>query len=296
VTVYAPGADGDVAPVKTISGPATGLGSPAGLFVDKVGRIYVANESPVSVTVYSPAASGNSSPILTISGAATVLDGPRAVTVDKKDRLYVANWNNHTVTTYRKNADGNASPARTIGGLATGLFLPGGIDVDAGGNVYVADEGGAVSVFGPKADGNAAPKVRLAGPKSRLLEGRGLRVDNDNRVTVVDSDFPGVLTFKALVVVKPGKTGKVKVSGKAGANKRTVSWATPEATGGQVKSYQVVVKDGKKTIYKKNLKKKRHSLVLQQSQLGNGKHTAFVRAKNKAGFGPFVSKKFPVRQ
>lgn len=62
VTVFASGAMGDVAPVRTIAGPRTGLRFPSAVAVDARGQRYVANRAANSVTVYSSNARGNAAP------------------------------------------------------------------------------------------------------------------------------------------------------------------------------------------------------------------------------------------
>src|SRR5690349_10364966 len=60
VTVYARTANGDVAPLRTISGAATGLNLPEGLAVDSVNNeLVVANVGGNSITVYAWSANGN---------------------------------------------------------------------------------------------------------------------------------------------------------------------------------------------------------------------------------------------
>lgn len=77
VTVYAPGADGDVAPTRNISGSKTQLADPFGIALDTSGNIYVASYGTYSnygsVTVYAAGANGNVAPIRTISGPNTDL-------------------------------------------------------------------------------------------------------------------------------------------------------------------------------------------------------------------------------
>ena len=67
---------GNVAPLRTISGAATGLDFPDGVDVDTSGNIYVSNRFGGSVTEYAPAASGNAAPTATIAGGSTGLSAP----------------------------------------------------------------------------------------------------------------------------------------------------------------------------------------------------------------------------
>jgi sugar lactone lactonase YvrE len=117
VRVYRPGARGNVAPLRTITGSATRLNGPMGVAVDRAGNIYVANEwgtGPGSVTVYRAGANGDARPLRILAGAATGLGAPAAVALDPHDTLYVVNAAG-SVTVYEPGASGNAAPVRTIG-------------------------------------------------------------------------------------------------------------------------------------------------------------------------------------
>src|SRR5580704_1217890 len=80
LTVYAAGANGNVAPIRTISGSNTGLNEPFGIAVRGT-TMYVANESNSTVTVYGATANGNVSPIRTIGGSNTGLNGPTGIAI-----------------------------------------------------------------------------------------------------------------------------------------------------------------------------------------------------------------------
>jgi len=63
-------ANGDVAPVRMIKGPATGLDGPSGIFIDtKRNEIWVANWDNHTATVYSRTAEGNVAPLRTMRSA-----------------------------------------------------------------------------------------------------------------------------------------------------------------------------------------------------------------------------------
>jgi 6-phosphogluconolactonase (cycloisomerase 2 family) len=81
VTVYAKDANGDVAPIRTISGSNTGIDGPNGIAVDSDDNVYVAEYFTDSVTEYAKNAHGNVAPIRTISGSNTLLDEPAGLTV-----------------------------------------------------------------------------------------------------------------------------------------------------------------------------------------------------------------------
>jgi DNA-binding beta-propeller fold protein YncE len=116
ITVYSRTARGNVAPVRAIQGPTTGLNLPLGLYLDSAsGQIAVANSGDKSVLFFDKNAKGNAAPVRMIQGPATGLDGPTGIFIDtKRGELWVSNWDNHTATVYARTAEGNAAPLRTM--------------------------------------------------------------------------------------------------------------------------------------------------------------------------------------
>jgi hypothetical protein len=81
VTVYAPDATGNVAPIRTISGSKTGLTYSTQVALDASRFIYVTNRDASSVTVYAPSANGNVAPVRTVSGSKTLLNAPAGISL-----------------------------------------------------------------------------------------------------------------------------------------------------------------------------------------------------------------------
>ncbi len=130
VTVYAAGANGDVAPIRTITGPNTKLSDPSGIALDSNGNIYVTNFHQPSVTVYAAGANGNVAPIRTISGPNTRLKSPDGIALNAGGSVYAMNFpengkpRDNRVTVYAEGASGNVRPIHIIHGLKTGLNGP----------------------------------------------------------------------------------------------------------------------------------------------------------------------------
>jgi uncharacterized repeat protein (TIGR01451 family) len=176
VTQYAPGADGDVAPITTISGANTGLAGPGYVAFDPAGRILVTNYLADTVTKYAPGASGDATPVATIAGPNTGLSAPLSIVVDAGGRIIVANGSG-SVTVYAPDASGDATPIATIAGPNTLLdFTAGGT---VGGAVALGTEpqGNLLMAVGPTnrivqhartASGDVAPLVTIAGPSTAL--------------------------------------------------------------------------------------------------------------------------------
>jgi 6-phosphogluconolactonase (cycloisomerase 2 family) len=129
VTVYAPGANGDVAPTARIAGSSTGLSDPQDIAVDVSGKMYVANYVDDSVLVFALGAHGNVAPIARIAGSHTRLSAPLRVALDAKGRLFVlidafTPQSEFKLLVFRANATGDVKPLRVIDSPGSG----GGLD------------------------------------------------------------------------------------------------------------------------------------------------------------------------
>jgi len=79
VTVYAPGANGNVAPLWTIEGHATTFDVVDKIHLDPTDEPFVTNDA--AVDVFSAMASGNVAPVRTITGSATTLVNPAGLDI-----------------------------------------------------------------------------------------------------------------------------------------------------------------------------------------------------------------------
>lgn len=105
----------------------TGVDAPAGVAVDKIGTLYVANGGNSTVTVYPK---GKSSPSLTISSG---ISSPYGIAVDSKGNVFVSNLGTNDITAY---AAGSTTPYETINFNSYGQAV--GVGVDAKDNIWVA--------------------------------------------------------------------------------------------------------------------------------------------------------------
>lgn len=176
VNAYAAGVGGNVAPVRSIRGPATKLYYAYGIATDSGGAVYVADGYPSNccVTVYAAGATGNVKPARTIQGSRTGLYVPVGIALDSHANIYVLNAEGsptRSVTVYAAGATGNVKPIRMIVGQKTGLYAaPVGIAVDPSGRLYVLQSGttNSISVFAPGANGNVAPVRVISGSKTGM--------------------------------------------------------------------------------------------------------------------------------
>jgi hypothetical protein len=186
ITEYGPGASGDIAPFRTISGPNTGLFLNDDISLASDGTLYVGNVSPSAtfpVVVFAPGAHGSATPIRNIGGMGTGLSGPSDVEVGLGGDLFVANGGfPESVEVFAAGANGPAAPLRVITGSNTGLQFPDDLATDASGKVYVTNGAvssavpGSVVVFAAGANNNVAPQTTLFGPTTTLVTPEGIAV------------------------------------------------------------------------------------------------------------------------
>jgi hypothetical protein len=201
VTAYLWPNAGNASPIRTLSGPATGLSHAQGLALDfRYNELVVLNAIPPSVNVYSRTASGDAAPLRTLSGPATGLSQPWDLALDYTNLeggpgvgvLYVANLG--SVTAHPWPNAGNASPIRTLSGPATQLASPSGLVLDLANDELVVVNGDlsnpSVTVYSRTDSGNTGPLRILAGAVTGLSAPTGVAVTASVRA-VVDRDFNG---------------------------------------------------------------------------------------------------------
>ncbi len=167
VLVFPLSANGNTAPLRTITGAQTGLSQPIGVAMDSQGNLYVANRGGSTVTVYAPMANGNVAPLRTLT--ATTMGAPEGLAMAVGDDLFVAACPSCGETPGGDTAvfhfpAGATTNDFVIEGANTDLSSPVGIAlgdvVPASGQqpLYVANSfGGDVVTFSPGATGNATP-------------------------------------------------------------------------------------------------------------------------------------------
>ena len=207
ILVYAAGATGSAAPIRTIVGSATGLSYAICLTVDATGLLYVCGNSN-TISVFSPTANGNAAPIRVISGSTTLLNNPYRIAVDATGNIYVGNGEAGIgrILIFSAGATGNAAPA-ILTGAATNLGNAFGLAFDSAGNLYVISHpvGTTSGVFGilefaPGAIGNVAPIKTIAGNATGIFEHTGIAVDAVGNIYTVGADN---VTFAPKVAVFP---------------------------------------------------------------------------------------------
>jgi len=136
VEVFAPQAQGDTAPIRSIQGSNTGMIGNAGIAADRKGDVYVPVAGYNVLLVFAAGANGNVPPSQAIGGGNTQLFIPLGIAVDRKDTIFAINQATGGgsgimgVTVYPAGATGNVSPIQMITGSHTKFHWPNAIAVD----------------------------------------------------------------------------------------------------------------------------------------------------------------------
>jgi sugar lactone lactonase YvrE len=210
-----------VAPIDSISGPATDLYSPEGLALDSSHNIYVADQGdacggcggmPASVFVY-PALGGSgwsggtysAAPIDTITGSNTDLYWPEGLALDSSGNIYVADDIASSVFVYPalggsgwSGGTYSADPIDTIYGASTLLSYPIGIALDSSRNIYVADTS-SVFVYAALGGSGWSGGTYSGSPSSASISTtmttslgypQGIALDSSGNIYVADEGGP----------------------------------------------------------------------------------------------------------
>ncbi len=224
ITVYSPRSNGNVAPVRVISGPATLLLSPEGVAVDSSGRLFVSSSAAgphrsfgAAVLIFAPGSSGNVAPFASIDlDCAKIAPGP--ITLGSNGNVYVATrWNSDTRTegiaafTQQDQGTGNSlnlkpivvhhltgppttegytgqclTPILNIAGEKLQIFGGGGIAVDPDGNMYVTNgNSDSIAVFKAGADGNVVPSYTIESP-TQISSPSSVAIGPDGKIYVAN--------------------------------------------------------------------------------------------------------------
>ncbi len=195
VNAFALSANGDAAPIATLSGALTGLNGIGALAFDSVGELWVASANNDALEQFAPGATGNVAPTRVVTGPNTGLVTPAGINLDSAGRLYVTESAANAVAIFPAGAAGNTPPLATISGPHTMLSAPVGITT-SGGKIWVANQGNnTLTGYPSTASGDQAPSSTISGPTTELSTPAGLGLDSSGNLLVADLFGSSVLKF-----------------------------------------------------------------------------------------------------
>jgi WD40 repeat protein len=130
ILVFSRTANGNVAPLRVITGAATELGTAVmPLFLDLENDEIITASDTSALLVFARTANGNTAPIRSIKGAATLLNSDMAEPFSdwETDLIYIADYTNGKILAFPRLGTGNIAPTRIIAGGLTGLNSPWGL-------------------------------------------------------------------------------------------------------------------------------------------------------------------------
>jgi hypothetical protein len=168
ILVFSPGADGNVAPARTITGPTTGMQAVLALGLDS--SEVAEADATQKVFFFDPLATGDVAPTRTLSTGSGLATG---MALGSNGKLFVAQYNfsSSALVAWAPGASGTTAPLATVTGPTTKITAIGGVAAAPDGTTFVANAdptGAAVLVFAASATGDAAPLRTIAGPTTTL--------------------------------------------------------------------------------------------------------------------------------
>ena len=268
---FAPGAHGNAAPIRVITGPKTKLVpngialTPNGkhLWVTRRDETLMGPEQP-GLQEFSTHSSGNVAPVAVIDGGRTRVDSPVGIVIDAMGDLIVtdvlyAQTVTSTVLTFGPHAQGDAKPSRVLAGPKTGLDQPFYPVLAAKGDLWLPNNGNdAVERFAAGAHGDASPNRTLAGSATTL-------------------SGPSAVAVYTL----PPRVPRALRAHRLSHRRIRLTWRAPAHTGGGLLGYRVSRKASKHGKWQLEATIKRRSLTT--SRLAVGRYAYRVAAYNEAG-------------
>ena len=206
IHVYAPGAIGRAAPIRTISGSVnTGVQQPTGIALEAAGNIFVAEQGGSNlrsaILKFSPESDGDVAPVARIPSmnppssdapSNTQLRRASGVAVDPSGRIYVADPLGNSLLIFDPGSDGDVAPAEII---SYGLHQPQQVALGPDQSVFVSNymSTDSVVVYSPAPTSSSAPVRTISSPD--LSAPFGMAVDGLGQLYVADSTLDSVVVF-----------------------------------------------------------------------------------------------------
>jgi hypothetical protein len=165
IDVFARGATGDAAPMRTITGTTTNaFGFMQAITADEEGNVYLANfnpfDDPFNAVGLRPGVNSylqHRTQALLAPAVPSAMAAPQATPMNANNAFP---WASSGIYVFSAGASGNVAPRAYIGGTETGVFEPEDIAVDEVANIYYTDwHGGTPTAlaFHAGAKGNTGP-------------------------------------------------------------------------------------------------------------------------------------------
>ena len=257
VKVFSASADGDVAPVKALSGSASRVA------FDASGRLYVADHNASEIRTYEAGFADGASPIKTLKGGSSGLSRLTDLAFDSSGRMYVAIESPSSVRVFSTSYQTISFPAIADTTLAASRVTPSASASSSEAVTFTTTTPGVCTSGG--ANGASISLVGTGTCTVRASQGGNATW---NPATPVDRSF--------VITDAPG--APTSASAIAGDAQATLSWSAPASDGGAaITSYTAIASPGGATCTTS-------STSCTITGLANGtSYTFTVTATNSAG-------------
>ncbi len=199
--------NGDVAPIRTIAGAATGIDAPYGIgFNDLAGEVYVGNTGANQILMFDATGEGDIAPLAVIGGDQTGLDAPTQIAYNSNSgQLITINENSDLGPSQilffpellPDGSDGNIPADSAIYGEHAGLQGGDGVTIDyLHQELFVVDGTSAsIRVFRLGDADNSYPVRIITGADTLISYADRLAIDYDHDEIFVTDQINGLLEF-----------------------------------------------------------------------------------------------------
>jgi hypothetical protein len=187
VGLFATGADGDVAPQRTLADGGEPM-VPFGVALAG-DELIVADWGHNAIKFFAFDARSGAGPRRQIRGAATGLSAPASLAVAGNE-LFVVQQGTGTVEVFRLDAQGNVAPTRILNVPEAWQIASDGVDL------YVTTNRDMILVYAQNATGSTAPSRTIRGPLTGILRASGIAV-HDGEIFLADSGAGQIRVFVA---------------------------------------------------------------------------------------------------
>jgi sugar lactone lactonase YvrE len=189
---FAPGAHGNVAPIRVIKGAATTLTDSYPVELDGSGNIWAAEFNNNTLLEFAAMANGNVAPLRTIStpSAGDLSDPDGLALVPGENRIWVGNDTSSVITKFATTANGSVSPAQRIVGSNTGITFSHDLALSPDGRHLWEADGGTRTLreFTTTGVDNRAPVRTISVGAENVHYPEGIAVDAAGNVWTGDYD------------------------------------------------------------------------------------------------------------
>jgi sugar lactone lactonase YvrE len=202
ILIFAPGSNGNVAPIKSIGSDCGFLTTTGPIALDANANIYVGDYDKIVFFVHNDLFADKREvlcmpPAFQISGSQTGIKEITGISVDSVGDIFVTDSESDSVSAFQSGDNGDIEPSATIA-TANQIFEPTGVALDSSGRIYVANGNrdrtvsDTVTIYAPGSNASTPPVASIGrndfgvDDKAEISSPLAVAVDKEGKVYVAN--------------------------------------------------------------------------------------------------------------